>query len=308
VIASYEGKYAAGWDEIRVQRHRRMVALGLVKRDWKLAPRDPRVPSWDEVPYKDWQQRRMEVYAAQIDVMDQGIGRIIEAVRLSGELENTLVMFLADNGGCAEEIGPNWKGLFYRDKSRDGRHVQLGNDPKIMPGPETTYQSYGIPWANVSNTPFLLYKHWVHEGGIATPLIVHWPAVITDGGKITHELGHVIDVMATCLDVAGAEYPKEFGRHDIQPLEGKSLKPIFEGQSRRRGPLYWEHEGNRAVRYGKWKLVAVFNGPWELYDMSADRTELNNLAEQRPDIVEKMSEMYDTWAERSNVEPWGQRR
>jgi arylsulfatase len=149
-----------------------------------------------------------------------------------------------------------------------------------------------------------LYKHWVHEGGIATPLVVSWPAVVRSGGGLTHELGHVVDIMATCLDVAGLQYPRSLEGFTKKPLEGQSLVPIFYGRSRQRGPIFWEHEGNRAVRNGKWKLVSKHPGDWELYDMEADRTEMNNLAAQYPDIVQSMDKMNEEWADRSDVLPW----
>ena len=165
--------------------------------------------------------------------------------------------------------------------------------------------SYGLSWANASNTPFRRYKHWVHEGGIATPLIAYWPAVIRNGGSLTHQPGHIIDIMATCLDVAGLDYPKTYKGRDIRPLEGKSLLPIFEGKTRNaHEAIYWEHEGNRAVRQGKWKLVAAHGKPWELYDLEADRTELNNLAGTHPEMVEQLKAMYQSWAKRSGVLPW----
>ena len=165
--------------------------------------------------------------------------------------------------------------------------------------------SYGLSWANASNTPFRRYKHWVHEGGIATPLIAHWPAVITKGGLLTHQPGHIIDIMATCLDVARIDYPRTHGGSRIVPLEGKSLLPIFRsGKRKGHEAIFWEHEGNRAVRQGKWKLVAVHGRPWELYDLEADRTELNNLARKHPEKVEQLKATYRSWAKRCDVLPW----
>ena len=303
-VARYKGKYAMGWDELRQGRHQRMIRKGIVRAKWPLVPRDGRVKPWLEVPFRQWHQRRMEVYAAQIDNMDRGIGRILEKLKQVGKEENTLVVFLADNGGCAEEIGSRWTGTGIPGKTRAGRAVLVGNNPRVMPGPEDTYQSYGVPWANASNTPFRRYKHWVHEGGIATPLIVRWPAVIKSGGRLAHQVGHVVDVMPTCLEAANIAYPTHHHGHKIIPCQGESLMPIFLGETRQRGPIFWEHEGNRAVRDGKWKLVSKFPGKWELYDIQADRTETNNLAEEFPAIADYMANLYKTWADRSNVEPW----
>jgi len=304
MISRYRGKYALGWDALRKQRHRKMISMGIVDPRWQPAPRDPRVRTWEQNAYKPWQQRRMEVYAAQIDLMDQGIGRIMERIRQTGEERNTLVMFLSDNGASAEEVSPQWKGIHIPTKTLHGRAVQSGNHPNIMPGPEDTYQSYGIAWANASNTPFRLYKHFVHEGGIATPMIVSWPAVILQTGKLTHQVGHVVDIMPTCLEAAKVPYPKHFGGYTLKPLPGESLMPIFRGQTRRRGPIFWEHEGNRAVRDGKWKLVARYGGSWELYDMEADRTESNDLAARFPVLVQDLARAYATWAAKANVEQW----
>ena len=304
VIARYRGRYANGWDALREERHKRMIALRIVKAQWPLTPRDPRVRAWQQNPYKAWQQRRMEVYAAQIDVMDRGIGRIMEKLRQLGAEQNTLVMFLADNGGCAEEIASSSKGLSISEKTRGGRAVQVGNDPNVMPGGEDTYQSYGIAWANASNTPFRLYKHWVHEGGIATPLVVRWPAVIARGGELTDQPGHVVDIMPTCLAAAKVPYPTVYRASPLPPLAGQSLLPVFQGLPRQWGPIFWEHEGNRAVRDGKWKLVSRFPGSWELYDLEVDRTEMNDLAAKFPVVVQDLSRQYEAWAKRSNVEPW----
>jgi arylsulfatase len=188
--------------------------------------------------------------------------------------------------------------------TRDGRPVRTGKG--VMPGPADTYIAYGRAWANASNTPFRLYKHWVHEGGIATPLIAHWPDQIRACGELRHQPGHLIDIMATCIDVAGTDYPSEYKGHQITPLEGKSLVPAFYNRSIEREALYWEHEGNRAVRKGKWKLVSKYPGRWELYDIETDRTELNNLADEFPEIARQLADTYDAWAKRSNVKPWGE--
>ena len=309
-IARYKDRFEAGWDQLRAERRQRMIDLGLIDEGWPLSERDPRVPPWDEVSDKDWQTRRMEVYAAQIDRMDQGIGRILQTLKETGQWENTLIVFLADNGGCAEELAQrvgHWAVNIEpvgTAQTRDGREVQYGNVSGVMPGGEETYQSYGIPWANVSNTPFRLYKHWVHEGGIATPFIVHWPAGITAQGELRHQAAQLPDVMATFLDVAQVDYPTTYQGREIKPLEGFSMRATFSDQPAQREVLYWEHEGNKAVRKGKWKLVCKYPGQWELYDMVADRTELTDLAGRHPDIVSDLLAQYDQWAERCNIMPW----
>jgi arylsulfatase A-like enzyme len=208
-LARYQGRFDAGWDRLRAERMERMVRKGVLHPDWRLSPRDPTQPPWKEAGNRGWQARRMEVYAAQIDRMDQGIGRIVAALRETGQWENTVIMFLSDNGGCAEEAHASWGSWLTPDNvhatTRDGRPVQIGNDPTIMPGGPETYQSYGVPWANLSNTPFREYKHWVHEGGIATPFVVHWPAGIVDKGVLRQAPAQLPDVMATCLELAEAD-------------------------------------------------------------------------------------------------------
>lgn len=303
-IDRYRGRYKAGWDDLRDARRRRMIELGIIDRRLPLTPRDRRIPAWISAEDKEWQQRRMEVYAAMADRMDQSIGRIVNTLRRTGQEQNTLILFLADNGGCAEEILPTWKGLHIPASTRDGLPVRVGNVPSVMPGAEDTYQSYGVPWANASNTPFRLYKHWVHEGGISSPLIASWPGV-TRAGAICHEPGHLIDIMSTCVDVAGSTYPNERNNRPVTPMEGTSLQPVFTGgRISRRGGLYWEHEGNRAVRQGRWKLVSRFPDRWELFDIEADRTELNNLADRHADRARKMAAQYERWAAHAQVEPW----
>jgi len=304
----YKGKYDCGWDTIRRNRLMKMNEMGITDDQWLLSPRDERVPKWEDAPNKEWEARRMEVYAAQIDRMDQGIGRIVDAIRARGELDNTLILFLADNGGCAEEIAEGWRPFIIseigREFTRDGRPVQIGNDASVLPGGEETYQSCGVPWANVSNTPFRLYKHWVHEGGISTPLIAHWPDRIRRGFELREQPGQLPDIMATCLDVSGAEYPSERNGVPIPPCEGFSLAPLFDDEPNGREFLVWEHEGNAAVRKGNWKLVRKYPGEWELYDMERDRSELFDVVAAHPEVEAELSAYYEAWAERCNVAPW----
>lgn len=308
-IARYKGRFDRGWDALREERLKRMIKMGLLDEKWALTPRDPGQLPWEKVKNKQWQVRRMEVYAAQIDRMDQGVGRIIAALQKTGRLENTLIFFLSDNGGCAEEITKGWASWIIRapvgkERTRAGNPVRFGNNPQVMPGGEDTYQSCGVPWANVSNAPFRLYKHWVHEGGIATPLIVHWPARVNAHGELRHQVGHLIDIMPTCVEAAGTTYPSKYKGGKIFPMEGRSLVPAFANKTIKRKALYWEHEGNRAVRVGKWKLVARGEqGLWELYDMAADRTEMHNLEDKYPRRVEEMAGMYQAWAIRAKVLP-----
>jgi len=287
----YRGKYMMGWDELRRQRHERMIQMGIVKKEWPLTPRDETAPAWKDVGDKEFRDLKMAVYAAQIDRMDQNIGRLLAKLDQTGASENTLILFLADNGGCAEEIN--------RGK------------PGVPPGGPDSYWSYGLPWANASNTPFRLYKHWVHEGGISTPLIAYWPGKIKQPGSITHQPGHLIDFMATCIDLANAHYPETFNGHAITPMEGRSLRPILEGRQRQPHPaIYWEHEGNRAIRQGRWKLVSRYDigNAWELYDMEADRTEMKNLGAKNPVKLKELSNLWDAWAARAGVQPWKQIR
>ena len=325
-VAKYKGRYDGGWQEIRKARYERMKKTGLIKDEWDLSPRD--AGDWGAVSAEDkkWHARRMEVYAAMVTVMDAGIGRIVQTLKETGQHENTLILFLQDNGGCAEEFGsrgavrpkpgekPKGEPLGPDELqtrmvprfTRDGKPVRQGHG--VMPGPADTYIAYGREWANVSNTPFRLYKHWVHEGGISTPLIAHWPAGIPAGrhGAFEPQPGHLIDIMATCVDLADATSPKTHNGHDITPMQGVSLAPAFSGKDvGRTEPIYFEHEGNRAIRDGKWKLVAKgAAGEWELYDMDADRSELSDLAAEHPDRVKAMAERWETFAKKAHMIPW----
>ncbi len=318
-IEPYHGRYDAGYAPVRRARFQRLREMGLIDPAWDLSPREG---DWDAVEHKAWEARCMEVYAAMITNMDTGIGRIVDTLERNGQLDDTLLFFLQDNGACQEGVGRRGDGKRPAEASlpkiaadairldvipkqnRAGVPTLMG--PGVMPGPEDTYIAYGINWANVSNTPFREYKHFVHEGGISTPLVAHWPGGIRRKGELEHQPGHLVDLMATCVDVAGAEYPDWRDGRAVTPMEGTSLAPAFENEPLgRENPIFWEHEGNRAIRDGKWKLVAKENRPWELYDMEADRTELHDLAADRPELVEKLAAKWDAYAERAMVLPLG---
>ncbi len=311
-IERYRGRYRLkGWDGVRKARYERLQSAGLLDPGWSLSPRDTAAPAWNAVAEKDWEDLRMAVYAAQVDRMDQGVGRIMDALERQGIGDDTLVMFLSDNGGCAEFLAEdsNRKEPFRYDiPTPDGRPMRLGNTPSIQPGPDDTFASYDLPWANASNTPFRLYKHWVHEGGITTPLLVQWPGGGLAPG-IVHRPSHVIDIMATCLEVAGARYPAERDGITVTPLEGESLVPLLRGRDQARvQPLFWEHEGNCALRDGEWKLVKRHPEGWELYNMERDRTELEDMAAREPDRVKRMSAEYRRRAAAYGVRDWPLRR
>ncbi|WP_368498178.1 arylsulfatase [Herbiconiux sp. A18JL235] len=309
-VEKYLGRFSAGWDVLRQERLQRLVDSGIISASWPLTDRDPRVPAWDDVADQEWEAIRMAVYAAQLDRMDQGVGRIVDELKSNGQFDDTVVIFLSDNGGCAEEMPIETAKEFvttyvtFDATTRDGREVRPGNDPSIVPGPEDTYTTYGRPWANLSNTPFREYKHWIHEGGIATPFIVSWPNGIGTDRMLRTQPHQLTDVMSTLLEVAGAPYPEQVAGRNPLPLEGVSMLPTLRDDARDTSRLlYWEHEGNCGVRRGDWKLVKKYGLEWELYDMLADRTELNDLAAEHPDIVAELSQAYDGWAERCGVIP-----
>jgi arylsulfatase A-like enzyme len=304
-IAKYRGQFKQGWDVLRKQRYQRLIDLKLIDPSWPLPPPNPEELPWDEInpDYLDWFDARMAVYAAMIEQMDRGVGAIMEALRSRPDHDNTIVFFLSDNGGCAEEIFPTGNTASdYPRQTRAGAPVRVGNVPTIMPGPEDTYASYGIDWAGYSDTPFRLYKSFVHEGGISTPLIVWWPSRIKPA--ITSEQGHVIDLMPTLLQMAGAAYPTEFKGNQIQAEEGRSLIPVLAGGTRPETTYVWEHEGNRAIRQGDWKLVSRLPGAWELYDMKRDRTETHDLSKEQPDRVAALAALYEKEANRIGIKPF----
>ncbi len=279
-IEKYRGRYMKGWDRLRKERYRRQLEMGLIKPEWKLSPRDEVVPAWDSLSEEQKQKEdlTMATFAAMIDVVDQNIGRLMAKIKDLGAADNTLFLFLSDNGGCP----------FQRTK----------ND--IPPWKPESFLTYHEGWAQVSNTPFRLYKQNQHEGGISTPLIAHWPGVIEPDTK-TDQPGHLIDIMATLLDITGTSYPNKFNGSKLRPLRGKSLLPIFEGRTRKpHDELFFEFGKYKAFRAGKWKIAWRY-GPWELYDVEADRTELNNLADKMPGKVKELAGRHAAWLRKLNT-------
>jgi arylsulfatase len=282
-VAKFRGKYKAGWDKLREERNRRQIDMGLIKKEWTLSERARAVKAWDDLTAKEKDRfdEIMAIAAASIHALDRSIGRLVDHLKAKGALDDTLILFLSDNGGNAES-GPQGKLLHEK-------------------GVKHTISWVGESWANLENTPFRLYKHFEHEGGISSPLIAHWPHGISAKGEWRTQVSHLIDLMPTCVELAGATYPAEFKGRKIQSMEGKSLVQAFAGKETATRPIFWEHEGNRAVREGRWKLVALNGQGWELYDMEADRTELYDLAGKMPDKVKDMTARWDAWAARANV-------
>ncbi len=303
-VARHRGRYRRGWDEVRTARHERLRGLGILDRRWGISPRDAESRPWESAPHQDWEDSRMAAYAGQIDCMDRNIGRVVQRLRELGQLDNTLILFVSDNGGSAEFLAEDGTRKRELPFTLEGKPVRCGNTVGIEPGPADTFMSYDLPWANASNSPFRLFKHWVHEGGIATPFVAHWPAGVA-AGQVRHEPAHFVDIVATILDAAGVSYPSEFGGRALTPPAGESFRALFGGAAwSRRQPIFWEHMGNRAVRRGDLKLVARHGGGWELYNMSRDRTELDDLSARYPADVTEMERLYGELAARCGVVPW----
>jgi arylsulfatase A-like enzyme len=310
-IARYKDTYQVGWDAIREARYQKMVKLGLV--DPATSPLSPRVDSaltWEKNPHKEWDARAMAVHAAMIDRMDQGIGRMIKALEETGELENTLILFLSDNGASPENAAQYGPGFDRPSQTRAGEKIAYPVDKGVMPGPQTSFASIGHRWANVSNTPYRYAKSQSYEGGIRTPLIAYWPKGIkAKEGGISQQQGHVMDFMATFTDLANAQYPAEFNGHKITPMQGISLVPSFNGQKGAdQRTLFNEHFGARYVRHDGWKLVARNNEKWHLYRFDADETEQNDLSAKHPDKVQELERMWQNWALNNNVLPKPQKK
>ena len=279
-IAKYRGKYKIGWDEIRKQRFKRMNEMGIIGPNHKLTPRASK--AWDDLSdeQQDAEDLKMAVYAAMIDRVDQNLGRLFAKVKEMGEWENTLIMFLTDNGACPEQ--PN-------------------TTPDIPPGPVESYRTVSVGWANASNTPYRKFKSTDYEGGIRTPFIAHWPGVIKPG--MTNQVGHIIDISATFRDITGAKYPKQIQDKKTKPPVGKSLLPIFKGDERKpHKEIFWRFNRANAVRQGDLKVVRA-GKVWELYDLKADPTETNNLAKERPMKTAELSQMWEDWNEECKKRP-----
>jgi len=289
-IAKYEQSYDAGWDAIRQQRFERLRTSGIADASWRLSPRDPIVEPWQSLTktQREFLLPMMSVYAAMVDRMDQNIGRLVAHLRRQGKLENTLILFLSDNGACP---------------------YQRLRTPSIPPGPKESGIAYDARWAHLCNTPLRLYKQYAHEGGTATPMISHWPAGIQRPGSVVRATGHIVDLMPTVIELAEAEYPRRRNGQRVLPSEGVSLAGLLRGEPMpKRPPIYWEFKGHHAVRDGKWKLVAERSKDWELYDLSTDRCEMSNLATDDSHQVQRLAAMYDAWARRVGAKTHAQSR
>lgn len=287
-IEKYKGKYLHGWDKLREERYAHQLEMNLFESGYSLSTRDSVVPAWDSLSEERKREMdlKMAVYAAQMESMDRGVGEVLKKLEEQGGMENTLILFLSDNGGCAEG------GPFGQDFWKNGAE----------PGGPDGYQNYGTGWANASNTPFRKFKQYIHEGGIKTPFIVYWPKVLKNMGEVTHQPGHIIDIMTTLSEVAGTSYPESYKGNIIKPTAGKSLLPIFNGVQRKpHEVLCWEHQGNVGIRKGKWKLVALKRSSWELYNLEEDRTELDNKISDYPNLALDLHNDWMEWAERCEV-------
>jgi arylsulfatase A-like enzyme len=282
-IAKYKGRYAKGYKAIRDARYKRQLEMGLIDESVKLSDL---AGDWEALSpeQRATEERTMEVYAAMIDCMDQNIGRVLKKIKDLGQEDNTLVLFLSDNGGSAENVR------------------NMGNKENPVIGEMDNWKSLGASWANVSNTPFKKYKNFSMEGGISTPLVAYWPAVINERGKFTSRPTHLIDFLATFVDITGATYPTEFRNQKIVPLQGESFLPVLQAkESPRVKPLFWQWSKGKAVREGDWKLVS--HGAWELYNLTEDRSETRNVIDEHPELAARLQKMYDTWITGTKVSP-----
>lgn len=309
-IAAFHGSYRQGWDAVREARFARAGQLGIIDPAWRLTPRPDGVIAWEDIKGRDWQSARMEVYAAQVHLLDRGVGKILDTLEQLGILEETVVMFLGDNGASAEAIQPT---SHHGDApTRNGRPMRVGNDPSIFPGGSDTFSSYGKPWGSVSATPFRRYKLWLEEGGIATPFIASWPGTLDAGGLDTRTL-HLMDVMPTCVDLGEAAYPSSYRGSPVHPMEGESFMRALTGgpgadEWNHERQLFWEFAGHRAARRGRYKIVSdEVSGAWQLHDMVDDRTETVDLASRLPGVVDELSADWLTWRQRVGVVTWDER-
>ena len=304
-IAPYRQQYReSGWDQCRQRRFLKQSELSVIPATWKLSPRPAGIHDWNADLNKNWQAERMAVYAAQVEAIDRGLGQLLEMVQKAGKVNETLVMFLSDNGAAPDGgVTPTKGGFGFTPNApndrwrKDGVPIRPGSGPDNLPGPPDTFAAYGLAWANVSNTPLRGTKLTGYEGGIRTPLVVRWPAVVHRHGGITDQVGHVIDIMATCLDVAREEYPTDFQGRRPLPLEGRSLLPVFQGHQREgHQALCWSVPQHHVIRMGRWKAIRPRSGgPWQLYDLEADGTETVDLAAREPERTEDLAARFEEW-------------
>ncbi|SDW32424.1 arylsulfatase [Lutibacter oricola] len=305
-IAKYEGVFDKGWDVLREERLVRMKKMGIIPKNTKLSQRDFRATEWNSVENKEWEIQRMKTYAAQIDNMDQGIGRIIDKLKKEGEFENTLIIFLSDNGGCAETLQGVEKWVSEKEVTvtLKGKKVTPGNVSNLMSGPATTYMSYGESWANLSNTPYRKFKKSGHEGGVATPFIMHWPKKLKKKNVLKKDVASIIDVLPTIVDISNTSYPLSYNGNKIQPMEGLSLMPVFKGENLNRDEWFMEHGSNKAYRKGNWKVAWSKDKDgkkWELFNLKKDPTEQIDVAVKYPKRLSEMKARWFEWGKRVKV-------
>lgn len=302
-IQKYIKMYQGGWDKLRQDRYARMLEMGIIdKHRFPLPEREGNVKDWDSIDHKEWRVRNMAIYAAMVDHMDQSVGEILNALKSTDQFENTLIIYFHDNGACSEHLSGNGWGTannILAQAKQEGKAVAVGDDFEVPMGGPLTYGSVGHHWAHAQNTPMRRYKSNVHNGGACTPAIMHWPAGLkTKSGAISKERGHVVDMMATCLELAGATYPQEFNGVKVAAHESQSLVPVIKGGTGDRNHAYlFNHSGTHAVVKGNYKIVRERKRPWSLYDLANDRTETKDVASMHPEIVSAMAEVWQArWA------------
>lgn len=310
-VAAHRKRYRdLGWDEVRARRIKQQRTLEVVSADSTVSPRPVTIPNWSDEPLRDWQAERMAVYAAQVTSIDRGVGQVVQTLKDAGAFDDTLILFLSDNGAAPDGgLVPTREGFGFGSQQNDlnwrpdGAKIRAGSGPDVMPGPADTFAAYGLAWATVSNMPFRSTKLTAYEGGVRTPLIAHWPKGIQKPGGWTDQRGHVVDLMATCIDLANTSYPQEFRGSRLLPLDGMSLRPVFQGNRRKEYPdLYWNAPRNQAMRSGDWKLVNVApDKPWELYRIDRDGGETHDLSGDYPDRVRDLSTRWQTWAKDAGI-------
>lgn len=305
-IKKYENTYKVGWDAIRRARYQRMAKLGLIDTArTKLSPRIDADLLWQNNPDTVWDARAMAVHAAMVDRMDQGIGRLLKALDESGERDNTLIIFLSDNGASPENAANYGPGFDRPGETRDGRKIIFPTKKEILPGDQTSFASIGHRWSNVVNTPYRFAKAQSYEGGVRTPMIASWPKGIKNKGGYSDWLGHVMDFMPTFLELSGAKYPSVVKGQAITPYSGYSLVNAFTNKKTiRKTPLFNEHFNARSVRNDNWKLVSLSGDSiWHLYRIHDDETELVDLAGQHPEVVRQLAAEWQQWANTHAVFP-----